>query len=166
MGRRRAPPAERAQRLPLASDRAAPYPRRCRPREDSVGQTTRPARAHKQLLRQSVRLSRLLQTWPPAPSTASGYIKPNRRPLVQPPQRICNGEIDLPRIRRQDRGLQQAVRVVAPRPFEQALEFLEISVGGVVKPLIVAIKRGNAVNRFRSDGGRQLARENRLVAVD
>src|SRR5262245_54016566 len=32
--------------------------------------------------------------------------------------------------------------------------------------MIVAIERSNAVNRFRPDGGRQLAGENRFVAVD
>ena len=84
----------------------------------------------------------------------------------RPAERIGDREIDLPRVRGQDRGREHAIGVVSARPLQHALEVLEIGVGRFVEARIVAIERGDAIDGVRSDRGGKLAREHGAVAIE
>ena len=82
------------------------------------------------------------------------------------PQRVGNRKIDFSGIGGQQRRCQKPVAVAFARAREHPLELRDIGVRQFVKTRIVAVERGDAVDRIRTDGRGEPAREHAAVPVE
>src|SRR6202008_2663241 len=84
--------------------------------------------------------------------------------LIQPPQSVTDGEIDLTRIGAQQGGGEEPVAVALARFRQQRLEFLQVDIRRLAEAPVVAVQRGDAIDRFGPDRLRQPPREGAAVA--
>src|SRR5579862_6882553 len=82
----------------------------------------------------------------------------------KPSQRVSDRQVDLSRIRAQDRGRQQPAAVAFAGAGEEGFELAHVEIGGFAEAGVLAVEGGHAVHGLAVDGACKTARERRAVA--